>query len=251
MDLWDLVMLMLRRWLVALPLLLLTAAAVAWTAATVKPHHTAEGSVLLLPPTVERGVQPGQSRDLNPWDTHSMTGAMVTLLRSSRLHEQLTAEGYEGTWEAGRDLQFASMINVVVTSPTERQARETVQRLTELVTIDVAVRQDRPELTGGEAVTVVTLAAGENASVVRGNQMRALIVVLFAGGLLTVIITTATDALLRARAAKRAGRPRPVTGHAGAHPAAPDQPTEHSATRSGGDSANAEAAQAAATASSS
>lgn len=246
MDLWDLVRLMLRRWLVAAPLLLLTALAVGWTAATVTPHHTAEGSLLLLPPTVERGVQPGQPRDLNPWDTHSMTGAMVTLLRSSRLHEQLAAEGYEGAWEAGRDIQFPSMINVVVTSPTERQARETVQRLTELVTAEVAVRQDRPELGDGEAVTVVTLADGENVSVVRGNQMRALIVVLFAGGMLTVSITAAADALLRARADKRTDGPLPVAGRA--QPPTSNQPAEHPAPRAEDEATDAGATKAAATA---
>jgi hypothetical protein len=207
MDLWDVVRLIVRRWPVSTPLILLTAAAVAWTAVTITPHHSAEGSVLLLPPTVERSVEPGQPRNLNPWDTHSMTGAMVTMLQGGGLRQQLEAEGFDVTWEAGRDLQFASMITIVVTADTERQAQEAVSRLTEIVTAEVAVRQQSANLVDGETITAVTLAAGENISLVRSNQMRALIVLMFAGGLLTVLLTISADALLRARAARRTDLP--------------------------------------------
>jgi hypothetical protein len=203
MDLWDVVKLMVRRWRVSAPLVLLTAVAVGWTAVSITPHHTAEGSVLLLPPSSERAFEPGQVRVQNPWSTDSVAGAVITLLRSSSLHDELAAEGYDATWEAGRDIQFFSMINITVTASTAEEAQATVERLTEVVTREVSDRQQGPDLNHDEVVTIVTLAAGENVSIVRGNQLRALVVVLFAGGLLTVGTTIGVDAFLRTRAARR------------------------------------------------
>jgi hypothetical protein len=57
-------------------------------------------------------------------------------------------------------------------------------------------------------VGTVTLGAGENVAIARGNQLRALIVVFFAGAILTVGSTIGYDALRRARAGKRLGHSR-------------------------------------------
>jgi capsular polysaccharide biosynthesis protein len=207
MDLWDVVKLIVRRWIVSVPLLLLTVAALVWTASAVSPNYTAEGNILMLPPTTELNSTDGEERTVNPWDTDSLTGAVITLLRNQSLHGQLAAEGYDATWEAGRDVQFFSVINIEVTSPSPGEAQATIERLSEVVAHEVNARQQGYGLTDGQMVGTVTLGAGENVAIARGNQMRAMIVVFLAGLILTVGLTIGYDALLRARAGKHAGAP--------------------------------------------
>lgn len=204
MDLWDVVKLIFRRWIVSVPLLLLTAAALVWTGSNVKPSYTAEGNILMRPPTTEISGGDAQERAVNPWNTESLTGAVITLLRNQSLHDELAGEGYLGTWEAGRDVQFFSVINIEVTAPTIADAQATIGRLAEVVAHEVSARQQGYGLTEGQMVGTVTLGAGENVAIARGNQMRALIVVFFAGAILTVGLTIGYDALLRARADRRA-----------------------------------------------
>lgn len=220
MDLWDVVKLIVRRWIISVPLLLLTVVALIWTAKEVTPNYTAEGNILMLPPTTEISSSDGE-RAVNPWDTDSLTGAVITLLRNKSLHEQLAGEGYQASWEAGRDVQFFSVINIEVTAGTTEEAQAAVQRLSEVVAHEVSARQQGYGLTEGQMVGTVTLGAGENVDIARGNQMRALIVVFFAGMILTVGLTIGYDAILRARAARRAapalvaGATEPVPAGAG------------------------------------
>jgi len=218
MDLWDVVKLIVRRWIISVPLLLLTVVALIWTAKEVTPNYTAEGNILMLPPTTEINSTDGE-RTVNPWDTDSLTGAVITLLRNKSLHEQLAGEGFQATWEAGRDVQFFSVINIEVTASTTETAQATVQRLSEVVAHEVNARQQGYGLTEGQMVGTVTLGAGENVGIARGNQMRALIVVLFAGMILTVGLTIGCDAILRTRATRRAA-PALVAGASEPVPAA-------------------------------
>jgi capsular polysaccharide biosynthesis protein len=208
MDLWDVVKLIARRWVVSVPLLLLTVAAVVWTGITVKPNYTAEGNILLLPPSTEVSTGEGEERAVNPWTTDSLTGAVITLLRNRNTAEMLAAEGYVGSWEAERDIQFWSVVNIQVTAPTAEQAQATIQRLAQVVNNEVVQRQEGYGLTEGEKVGTVTLGAGENVAIARGNQLRALIVVFFAGAIVTVGGTIGFDALMRKRAGQRLGHSR-------------------------------------------
>jgi hypothetical protein len=162
MDLWDVAKLIVRRWPVSVPMLLLTAAALVWTGMTVTPNFTAQGNILLLPPSTEVSPGQGEERAVNPWDTDTLTGAVIALLRNQSLAEQLSAEGHVGTWEAERDVQFWSVVNVTVTAPTAEQAQSTIQRLSQVVAAEVNSRQQGYNLTEGEMVGTVTLGAGEN-----------------------------------------------------------------------------------------
>lgn len=170
MDLWDVVKLIFRRWIVSVPLLLLTAAALVWTGSNVKPSYTAEGNILMRPPTTEISGGDAQERAVNPWNTESLTGAVITLLRNQSLHDELAGEGYLGTWEAGRDVQFFSVINIEVTAPTIADAQATIGRLAEVVAHEVSARQQGYGLTEGQMVGTVTLGAGENVAIARDRK---------------------------------------------------------------------------------
>lgn len=212
MDLWDVVKIMVRRWYLAGPLVLLTIAALAWTGTAVSPNHTSHGHVMLLPPSAEVESAAGEQRTVNPWSTESLTGLVVTHLRNQGLHRQLQAEGYRGTWEVGPDTQFRSVIAISVTASTAEQAQATLLRLLDIVDREVSARQGPYDLPETMQITSARLDQGENLETRRGNQARALIVVAGIGGIITIGLTVGVDALLRAldRRRRRAEASQPV-----------------------------------------
>lgn len=229
MDLWDVIRLMIRRWYISAPMIMLTLAAVIGTAVTVSPNYTAEAQVMVLPPSSYRDAEPGEDRVVNPWDVNSLAGAIVTMLRNHNLVETLAAEGHRATWEAGTDLQFQSVIVITVTSPTEHEATAAAERLLQAVNNEVSVQQAPFDIPESEKISTVVLGAGENTDVVRGGQIRAMVVVLAAFVILTIGVTIAFDALVRRRAvgptARRDGAggpaPRPAPASAPSSPAPP------------------------------
>lgn len=221
MDLWDVVKLMVRRWYASVPMLLLTMIAVLWTGIHVSPNYTAEGNLMMLPPATEIVAEAGQERTVNPWSTDALSGAVVTRLRNRALAEQLKTEGYRASWEVGRDLEFYSVLAIKVTSPTADEAHAATERLLQVAEAEVRERQAPYRLTDGEKINTIRLGSGEIAEVARGNQMRALIVVLGAFGILTMGVTIAVDALMCWRARRTALPPariwavEPVSGGQG------------------------------------
>jgi capsular polysaccharide biosynthesis protein len=205
MDLWDVVRLMLRRWLVAVPMLILTVAGTAWVGLTVKPDYTAQGNISLLPPSLEEATVAGKSRTVNPWDTDSLTGAVAVRLRSKALHDSLVAEGYSGVFEADKDLQFPSVVTIKVTAPTEQQATATARRLLQMVTEEVERQQSAYHLRPGEEITTTVIDDGSNVETATGKIKRALIVVFGIGFVLTMTATVCVDAVVRWRARRAAG----------------------------------------------
>ena len=94
MDLWDVAKLMVRRWYVALPMLVLTVIGASMTVVTVQPDYTATTNVSILPPTKADEAGSGTGQTVNPWDASSLTVATLTHLNSKRLHDELKAAGY-------------------------------------------------------------------------------------------------------------------------------------------------------------
>lgn len=203
MDLWDVVRLMLRRWAVAVPMLILTVAGTVWVGMTVKPDYTAEGNISLLPPSVEEATVAGKSRTVNPWDTDSLTGAIAVRLRSKTLHDSLNAEGFSGVFEADKDLQFPSVVTIKVTAPSEEAATATAKRLLQIVANEVARQQAQYKLKAGEQITTTVIDDGSNVQPATGKVKRALIVVFGIGVILTMTVTICVDAVLRWRARRR------------------------------------------------
>jgi capsular polysaccharide biosynthesis protein len=204
MDLWDVAKLMGRRWYVALPMLLLTAAATWWTVSTVKPDYTATTNVTLLPPTLRNDAPTATARKVNPWDTESLTIATLTYLNSKRLHDQMKAEGFAHVWQADTDLRFSSLIVIKVTAEGREQAQRSARELQQRVTREVARQQAKYPLKPGEQITTNPFDNGDNVETATSKVKRALIVVIGIGMILTIAMTVGLDAILRWRSARRA-----------------------------------------------
>jgi hypothetical protein len=212
MDLWDVTKLLARRWYVSVPLLLVTLACTLWIGVTTEPDYKDTSHVTLLPPTVLRGIQAGTTQNVNPWTVDSLIAAVITRLNSKAQHDALQADGLSGIWEADTDLQFRELISIEVTARSEEQARATTARLQQIVTEEVAKQQARYKLKPGEEITTIPFDSGENVVPSRSKLVRAMIVVLGVGGVITIAIVIALDALLRRRSSRltSSGRARPA-----------------------------------------
>jgi capsular polysaccharide biosynthesis protein len=222
MDLWDVTKLIVRRWYVALPILLVTVIAALWTTSTVKPDYEATTNVTLLPPTVREETNTGKRQTVNPWDTESLTVATLTYLNSKRLHDQMAADGYSQVWSADTDIRFRSLIIIKVTASGPEKAQESARKLQDLVTAEVERQQKAYNLKPGEEITTIPFDNGDNLETKTSKAKRALIVVIGIGMIITVAFTVGLDALLRWRAGRRNPKPNtPLQGGGTPPPAAP------------------------------
>lgn len=203
MDFWDVLKLMARRWLLVLPLLLLTIGATAWTGMTVKPDYKATGHVTVLPPSV-RTEQPadGKKQTVNPWTEEALAEAVIIRLQRKDLHDSLADEGYRGEWEVSAD-GLQPVVTIEVIAPSVAAARSTTRRLIEVVDHEVQIRQERYGLPAGEAITTETLDDGDTVEAVTSKLKRALVVVAGIGLIVTVMVVVGVDAILRRRTRNR------------------------------------------------
>jgi hypothetical protein len=210
MDLWDVARLLARRWLVSVPLLLLTIGATLWGAFNIQPDYAGKGYVSLLPPTVNRLPVDGQALKVNPWEPETLTNAVIVRLNTKSFADQIEREGYKGKWEAGLDPTYDSVVNIEVTAPTESSAQATTQRLLREVDDEVTRQQAKyPSLKAEDKITTTRFGSGENVEPATGKIKRALVVIFAIGIILTVGVTVSTDALLARRARRlRAGTAR-------------------------------------------
>jgi hypothetical protein len=211
MDLWDVTKLLARRWFIAVPLLLVTFGIALWIGLTTDPDYKATSHVTLLPPTVRRDPQAGTAQNVNPWTVETLTAAVLTRLNSKAQHDALEAEGLSPIWETDTDLRFHELISIEVTAHDEETARATTRRLQAIATEEVTRQQDRYNLKQGEEITTIPFDTGENVEPSRSKVLRAMVVVVGVGGILTVATVIALDALLRLRSRRRtaSGRARP------------------------------------------
>src|SRR5687768_16861294 len=112
MDLWDVTKLLARRWLISVPLLLVTLSSALWVGLTTDPDYKDTSHVTLLPPTVRRDPQAGTAQSVNPWTVETLIAAVITRLNSKAQHDALEAEGLSPIWEIGTDLRFHELVSI-------------------------------------------------------------------------------------------------------------------------------------------
>jgi hypothetical protein len=209
MDLWDVSRLMVRRWPVSVPLLLLAVVATVLTASNVRPDYVGTTYVSLLPPTAQRRAVEGQTLRLNPWDTERLTNAVIVRLNTKSVADQVEAEGFTGTWEAGLHETYDSVVRIEVRSHTPAQARSTIARLlTELDEEVVRQQAKYPNLGPDDKITTARLDSGDDVEISTGKIKRATVVMAVIGLLLTAAVSVAVDALLARRMRRRQARGR-------------------------------------------
>lgn len=202
MDLWDLTKVMVRRWYVTAPMALATVAAAAWITATAGADYEATGHVAVIPAEVQRVATAGEPVRVSPWNEEALAEAARFHLEAKSLRDEVAEAGYTGEWT----VQITGRLPVItleVVAPTAEQAVETLHRLQEVIDEEVTSLQEELAVSEPERIRTVRYDTGESVDVTMAGVRRALVAVLGAGAVLTMVVVIAFDAIARGRRYRR------------------------------------------------
>jgi capsular polysaccharide biosynthesis protein len=210
-DFWDLTKLVLRRWYVAVPLLVLTGLAAVYTTYNVKPDYKATAYVQLIPPP-EASITTNIKSLRNPWLDLGL-GALNTAATYATVDRtflnQLKTRGMSDNVVITNGYPAPIATIDVIGSSQEMAmgtANEVVRRFSDVVK---SLQDDYAVQTPGRILTR-RLDTGNNLEQTGGKVKRALVAVAGAGVLVTVGLTVAFDALMRRRSRRRDDEAEPA-----------------------------------------
>jgi hypothetical protein len=219
-DFWDLTKLLFRRWYVAVPLLLLSVGAAAWTGVSVQPDYISTSYVQLIPPTsVEESVEEGEEptrTPRNPWlelGLGSLSRAAALTVQDQAVLKQLDAEGFSENVIITRDDQQPIM-TIEVIADSKEQATETSEEIIRRLSASMDALQADYGANEESFITARRLDRGDNIEVANSKVKRAMVAVGGVGVLLSAALTIGFDGLLRRRRVKPAADPASATGTA-------------------------------------
>jgi capsular polysaccharide biosynthesis protein len=200
MDFWDLGRLMVRRWYVSLPLLLLTFAATVFTAVAVKPDYVLTSYIQLIPPTEPTNDTQG-TRVQNPWlslGLDSLNQAATVAAQDQTFLDRLTTQGNNATIEI-TDGDNNPVATIAVVAPTLAQAEDATAQVIDRYNSSASTLQNQYGVQKRDMITSQRLDNGENVKRPGGKVKRSIVVVFGIGVLLTGGLTILVDALWRRR----------------------------------------------------
>ncbi|MFC0532186.1 hypothetical protein [Phytohabitans kaempferiae] len=208
MDLWDLTKLLFRRWYVAAPMLLLSAAMVIFVAVTVGPDYSAKGHVQIIPaPSAGKAVDPtAKPRPTNPWfdlGYEALANASALAVTDQAVLKNLADRGFTDSVTVTMDNNTV-LLEIEAIGTTPAQATSTVKEVIRLLAEDIAEKQAQYGVLPEDTISTLTLNDGSTPEVVRSKVMRVLVVAAGIGMLMTIAGTIALDSLLRRRARRLA-----------------------------------------------
>jgi len=209
MDLVTALRLMARRWVVVVPVLLLTVAAVFVAASRVAPSFQARGSILVLPVTSEGASTTGQ----NPYSEYGgqrlAVSHLVSLAGSASFARQVVGVDSSASFELTPQADVG-LIDIVVTGPSGEATIATMTDLVSMLEDSLANLQEEINAPESTWVEMRRLDTPEQAEQLAGSRNRVIVAVSGAGLLAAVGAAFALEGLIgrRASADKAKGRRR-------------------------------------------
>lgn len=206
MDFWDLTKLVFRRWYFMVPMLLVSVAAAAYVASTVKPDFVVKANTQLIPPIIsEEDAKRGVTNQWLNLGLSSLSEAAILPLSGQSVIEDLERRGLSTNFTATKE-QYGSLLTLEVIAESEEQGVATVERIADLYEDRITSLQKQRGVVDKALITTERLDLGDNLSTSTSKLKRALVAILGAGVLLTVAFTIGMDALLRRLARRRLAR---------------------------------------------
>ncbi|MCS7481288.1 hypothetical protein ACFFQW_09500 [Umezawaea endophytica] len=222
---WKTIVVLLRRWYVAVPVFVVTLGLAAGTYAAVPMRYESTGTVVLTSPAEGASSEATKQRGLtNPFLAFDMSlgvsaAIIIQSLSTESVQKSLGADGEDTTYVISGAEIGGPFINVVAESTSEAEAKATVTRVLERVQKDLADRQAALQAPPGTFIKVETVIQPTKPEPQRGGKLRATgaAVVLGFAAMLTVVYG------LESRAqAKRKKKGKDDKGKADGPPPPPD-----------------------------
>ena len=229
MDFWDLTKLVFRRWYIAVPLLIITGLAAAYTAYTVKPDYKATAYVQLIPPP-EASITTNIKELRNPWLDLGL-GALNTAATYSTVDrkflDQLKTGGMSDNVVITNGYP-APIATIEVIGSSKQAAMGTTDQVVARFNAVIKSLQDDYAVKDKGLILTRRLDTGNNLEETGGKVKRALVAVAGAGALLTAGLTVAFDAMMRRRQARLDAK-KAAADAAGPPPEEKPEPVESAA----------------------
>lgn len=212
MDFWDLTKLLVRRWMIVLPMLLLTGALCVVPVTQVKPDYVAMAFVQLVPP-IAKQANPGQITidQRNPWvglGLQTLGNAAIVMVSDQKVVAELKDSGDTGSFTLTMN-DRSPLVTFQVVGKSKEQASDTAKHLVDRFRDSVVSLQTAYGVADPDLITTARLDLGTNVNKSNSKVKRALIAAAGAGLLLTVAVTVGIDALLARRRRRKAAEPVP------------------------------------------
>jgi capsular polysaccharide biosynthesis protein len=202
LDFWDLTKVLFRRWMITLPMLLLTAGLTVLAFSQMKPSYVSTSFVQLVAP-IPQAAKPNQPvvEQRNPWlgqGLQTLGNAAIVTVQDQSVIDRFKATGLSDayTFEMGSS---SPLIKIEVVAKSRKQAEDTANKLITLLNDNIASLQTAYGVPNVDLITARRLDLGTNVEKSSSNVKRALVAVFGAGMLLTIAVTVGTDAWLRRR----------------------------------------------------
>ncbi|MEV0727396.1 Wzz/FepE/Etk N-terminal domain-containing protein [Polymorphospora sp. NPDC050346] len=204
MDLFEILLVAVRRWYVSVPAVLvaiLTAVAVGFV---MQPEYKASATVLLIPPTVnpnDRRPTPASATPVerNPWLSLGEVGmaqAVQVSLTAPQARQRVEAAGGVPDYEVGHTVR-TGLLTIDVAAPTPEQVAVTVDTVTALIAEEVVERQRDYDPGPGEAIGTQLLDSGAGVVTSRFHILRTQLIVGAVGMVLATVFVVSFHAIAR------------------------------------------------------
>jgi capsular polysaccharide biosynthesis protein len=201
-DFWDITKLLVRRWMIVLPMLVISATLAVVTMKQVKPDYVATAYVQLVPP-VNGDSRPGQPTvdQRNPWiglGLQTIGNAAIVQVTDLSVVDDLQAAGYSDSYTVTM-AQSSPLITFEIVGTSPHQSQVTAEQLIERFNKSLTTLQTAYGVTTADLITGRRLDVGTNVKESSSKVKRALVAVAGAGLLVTIAVTVGVDAWLRRR----------------------------------------------------
>jgi hypothetical protein len=212
-DFWDLMRLLVRRWTITVPALIVSLGLTFLAMTAAQPDYISTSYLQLVPP-ITQSAKSGQTiAQRNPWldqDLSALGDAAVVTLQDQTVMDQMASAGLSDSYtlqvgalgamtESYQTGRVEPMITLEVVAKSREQADASARELTARFTASIAALQTAYGVNDSDMITPHRLDLGNNIRESNANVKRAG-GALFAVAILATIATTAgIDAWLRRR----------------------------------------------------
>jgi hypothetical protein len=213
--LWDLTKLLFRRWLISVPILLLSVVLLLVASQTVKPDYKATGHLIIVSPaqTTQALANAGPNKVHNPWEDlgfRALAQTAILKVQSADMLKQLVDQGYSDNLTLAVD-DRTPVITIEVVAHSSVIATATIREV--IKNLDDAVTQAQTVygVQRDSLFTAYPIDQGDSVETVTSTQKRAMAVIAGIGLVATVAVTIIVAAWLRRRSVRKAARKAAAT----------------------------------------
>lgn len=210
MDLWDLTKLLFRRWLISVPILLLSVVVLLVASQTVKPDFKATGHLIIVSPaqSAESLAKASPNKVHNPWEDlgfRALAQTAILKVQSADMLKQLVDQGYSDNLTLAVD-DRTPVITIEVVAHSSAIATATIREV--IKNLDDAVTQAQTVygVQRDSLFTAYPIDQGDSVETVTSTQKRVMAVIAGIGLVATVAVTIVVDAWLRRRSVRKAAK---------------------------------------------